>query len=543
MPSKFGIKRRGRKAREEFTDTGLENITANRIAPRVRAQEPAGTRAKIKGIRQFAMRSHIGQAEQIRRGQDMQAEQEKQNLFNRNQAIQGREAQAKRDKFGQQQAIERGLRDDQRLKLEGRRVDISGRAEEARRTAQAQRTAQRTAKLQRPKAGVGAGVISKKPSATKGYYMGVFDRLAPFSEIDMAELDDEGNFKNQATRNRFLDALDVYAQRNPGANEEEAVRWAAQASGLDVPKSDQQQPSAPTQPGQATQQLIPTRPVPNVGAGQQQRERLISKPAPKAKTAFSRPKRTAEEEAQRIADRENRLTKKGLSSDVIGYGSLEDGTAVIRNKTLAEATSQMPEQGQVNNSIPGTGGGQAPIVAPQAIQRPEQSATPQVAAPQQPVQQSRQFARPAAVAPVLQQAPQQQDPLNRAINAGAGFSMARAGVPQPGRGAFSRALEGTGVTPTQLAGAAQATTAQGILSRGIDAYYDGPAIRERQTKLATLDNATGALRSGQVTGDAAGALRKTIIKANKLMQKEELNEVEQEQLDATLKILQERYSQ
>jgi len=597
MPSRFGTRRRGRAAREEFTDTAKENIVANRFAPRVRAQEPAGTRAKIKGIREFAKRAHTGQAEQIRRGQDIQAEQERQNQFQRESTLTQQAAQRKREQFGQRQTIARGERDEQRLKLEGRRVDISGRSEERRRETQAQRTA----KLQRPKAGVGAGVISKKPSGTAGYYMTLFERLAPFSEIDLSEVDDEGNFTNQATRNTYLDALDVYAQRNPGANEEEAVRWAAQVSGLEVPKSDQQ-PSAPTQPGQATQQLIPTRPVPNIGVGQQRplsrppavgrvpteevaeppqrvsrklspsgfkelsriegkiakltrggrenvrhrsqlkalerkRERLISKPAPKARTTFSKPQRTAEEEAQRIASRDERLAKHGVSPEVESFEK-PDGTLVIRNKALTETPNQIPRESPADIAL---------------NKRIDESGlfddgTPQQR--QQPVQGRRQFARPQAVATPAQE----QQPTGsawadfvsgRRPQAPATIDQQPTDVNWPDlvSGKPSRSSFSEGVTGTQIAGAVGGASTLGQVARGIDTATGGPGIRDRQTGLATLENALSVLQSGSVTGAASKALRKVIGDVNNLMSKDDLSEQEELQLERSLKILQERYSQ
>ena len=481
MPSRFGLRRRGRAKRQEFQETGIQNIAAGRMAPAVRPPEPAGTRARIKGIRQYAERQHTGHAEQIRRAQDIQAEQEKQAAFGRQQSLRQEKAQKEREQFGRRQTIARQLREEERLKLERRRIKLA--EEEAKRRGKTAAT-----KLSRPKAGVGPKAIGKKPSTSPDYYRNLLSRVNP--EAGGMLVDDEGEFTDKG--NLFLDSLDVYAQRNPGGNEDEALRFAAKAAGFKVP-------DAPKPPTQAEIDEFQKGGFMDLPSTRKPGRRVFSGINKATGVPFIS---TADDQIPRESPADialnRRIAQSGLFDD-------EEDTQQARPRVGRFArprTTPAEEGAEAGAAFTG-----AALAEEQEIPGKERQ----------------------AIGPF--------DP--RGTDAGQLPALGRPGSfgPFDPRGTTEPI-----VPATTAAAAALGQTPIGKFARGIDVATGGPQVRDRQRSMVTLDNARQVLRGGNVTGAEAQALRNTIIRVNRLMQKENLSETEQAQIDRAMKILQERYS-
>jgi len=234
----FESRRRGQQKRRSLTDVGLVSATASAKDPGVRAERAPGEQARIRGIQQFARRGHTAQAQQIYLQQEAAAERAKSSAFGR--GIQERQlgrlergqefgqglAERQQKRLEQGQEFSQGLAGRQQGRLEQGQEFSQGLAE--RKLAQQGELGRRRLDIAgRPKAVKPVRTLPKQPSKTPTFFIEGLNKIAPDAADFISRTDDEGLFVNAVERNTFMDALDIFAQRNPQATDEEAVRYAS----------------------------------------------------------------------------------------------------------------------------------------------------------------------------------------------------------------------------------------------------------------------------------------------------------------------------
>ena len=487
----FGIRARGRSKRKGYQQAGLFNRVANAMDPGVRSLQPPGQRAKIRGIRNVAMGQHTAQAEGIRRGQEMQAEQMAQNEFNRQAQLRSERRQAALDKENKRRFDL--LRGD-RLKTDAERESESAKArldrmeemqQAGRLAGRATRSATRgrlqpatspTSRTSKPMAQpMAPGELPKQPSKTKDYWISALEKFSPkaFTALTKdygVEAPDPGQgafaegirvetgrakATQQRKRNEYLDALDEYARRNPQGTEADAVRFAAKAAGLEIPSEAEE--------SAGVRELFSPTTTP-----EQRRQAARTAAGRKPGKAAILPRRSLAPQSAQVP-------------------------AVGTTPTLGPQTRVAPEATSSRGGAPFPGGNEPTWYR----NLPPRSLAPQPAVA--PAESPSTIPNPAAG--------------RIQIPAGGpgfqGFEPRRISAPELGA-----------ATVGDVGKAVVGTSPLGFAARGADMVTGGPALRDRDRSLTIMQAAQEKLRSGAVPQDQRAALSRTLQAMNNLMNKE-----------------------
>jgi hypothetical protein len=479
------------------------------------------------------------QAEQVRQSQARQIAGEEETEFQRGLQLRQQKRLEEGQKFGQELA-------EKKLAQAGElgRLKAAGKAKTAR-------------------------TLPKQPSKTPGFFVQQLAKLDSEEADFLNEQDEEGNFVNQKQRNNFLDSLDVYAQRNPNATDEDAVRYASRVAGLllegkTVPPSGTEATTAA--PGQQAEVPAAAAPRRQLSPAMKRRAERLTETIDKAEARGQKSvvrSLTAQRDKILKGDETGRQTprriapqrKKTADFDPAGRVGRQTPRRLIRTGSLEEGTASITQETDEERGVRELFGGEG------SPEREVDQAATQEAVPRRLSRGvAGQRTLPAEAAPEEVAAPTRRigkqlvaDGPRRAL-----VGLAREPRVKPfglGGNRLIDMLSGREPEPEPaVASRPQRSLTQGIrevapisgfgkIAIGADAATGGPAIRERQRSLAALDNASQAVRSGNVPAAEQANVQVLMREANNLLQKENLSQAEQDKLDRIIKVFSTRYTQ